>query len=71
MLYLACIFGYMCPMPNVSSLRNASRFQLPKIEARTNGVETVSFLERRLWNALPKEWENSRTIIKFKRKIKK
>ena len=50
--------------------RQKNDFQLPKDRPKIYGIETVSFLGCRLWNALPNEWKNSQTINEFKRKIK-
>ena len=44
-------------------LRNVSRFQLPIVETKTYGIETVSFLGCRLWNTLPNELEKLSNYI--------
>ena len=49
------------------SLRNGSSFQLPKIQTKTSGIETVSFLAFRLWKTLPNEWE-TQNKYEFERK---
>ena len=51
-------------------LRSCHNLLLPQARTTRYGLETVSFLGSRLWQALPNNMKQSDTISSFKRRIK-
>ena len=52
------------------SPRNNLLMQIPKTQTSRHGIESLSFLRSKLWNNLPEELENIKTLPSFKRQIK-
>ena len=51
-------------------LRGCHNLSLPQARTTCYGLETISFLGCRLWQALPNDLKQSDTLSSFKRKIK-
>ena len=51
-------------------LRSCHNLLLPQVRTTCYGLETISFLGCRLWQALPNDMKQSDTLSSFKRKIK-
>ena len=43
---------------------------LKKLKLKTTGVELFSFVAPKLWNSLPEDIKNAKTVICFKNKLK-
>ena len=52
------------------SLRNNLLMRIPKTQTSRHGIESLSFLGSKLWNNLPDELKNIKTLPSFKRHIK-
>ena len=52
------------------SLRNKLMMRIPKTQTSRHGIESLSFLGSKLWNNLPEELKNIKTLPSFKRQIK-
>ena len=52
------------------SLRNKLLMRIPKTQTSRHGIESLSFLGSKLWNNLPEELKNIKTLPSFKRQIK-
>ena len=51
-------------------LRSCHNLLLPKAHTTSYGLETISFLGSRLWQALPNDMKQSDNLSSFKRRIK-
>ena len=51
-------------------LRSCHNLLLPQARTTCHGLETISFLGSRLWQALPNDMKQSDTLSTFKRRIK-
>ena len=52
------------------NLRNNLPMRIPKARTSSYRIESLSFLGRKLWNNLPDDFKNIKTLASFKRKIK-
>ena len=52
------------------SLRNASRFQLSKVQTKAHDIETVSLLGSSLWNTLLNKWKTFKLYKLIQKKDK-
>ena len=56
---------------NEYNLRQKSHFTLPSVRTVYSGTEIISFLGPKVWNIIPKEIKNSKSLDAFKTKIKR
>ena len=55
---------------NNYDLRRALFFKIPRNEAVRNGFESISYLRPKIWEMLPSEMQECKTLFEFKSKVK-
>ena len=55
---------------NAYNLRKPSEFVRPKVHSVFHGKESISYLGPQIWDMIPVEMKNLKTISAFKREVK-